>query len=226
MNWNLVQHLQNAEISIASTEAVSFSVSVLTREVLELSTPDITCEETKWKVLPKLGAFPEFERTDEGLELTVWVKNRNWVGGQLSALVAEYPNDPVNVRSMAFPDSRQLIESLNGEDEPDSVALKGFVHLDDEDPDLNYAEFILDAPGYGRFNLGSFMQDFDDGPSREALMEILQDLYRSRAAEGGDWSKCNWFEPGLPLYMLNGVRPSRRGEQLWLRLRDGQPENL
>ena len=218
MNWNLVQHLQNAEFSIASTEAVSFSVSVLTREVLELSTPDITCEETKWKVLPKLGAFPEFERTDEGLELTVWVKNRNWVGGQLSALVAEYPNDPVNVRSMAFPDSRQLIESLNGEDEPDSVALKGFVHLDDEDPDLNYAEFILDAPGYGRFNLGSFMQDFDDGPSREALMEILQDLYRSRAAEGGDWSKCNWFEPGLPLYMLNGVRPSRRGEQLFFKI--------
>jgi hypothetical protein len=217
MNWNLVQHLQNAEVAVTDVEAFSVYGSVLTREVFSKSTPDITADEEKWKVLPKLGTFPEFERVEDGLELTVWVKNRHVLGGQLSARVAENPKDVEHIQKMVFPDSRATIESLNSEEAPDSVALKGFVHLDEEDPDLNYAEFLLDVPDFGIFNLGSFLQDFKDEEVRAALMDILRDLYSSRAP-GAAWEGCNWFEKDIPVYSLKGVRVSRRGDQFFFKI--------
>ena len=217
MNWNLVQHLQNAEVAVTDVDAYSVYASVLTREVLSKSTPDITVSETKWNVLPKLGAFPVFERVKDGLELTVWVKNRNILSGQLSARVAENPKDVEHVQKMVFPDSRAMIESLNNEASADSVALKGFVHLDEDDPDLNYAEFLLDVTGYGVFNLGSYMQEFNDEAVRAALMDILRDLYSSRAP-GAAWDGCNWFEKDVPVYSLKGVRISRRGDQFFFKI--------
>lgn len=216
MNWNVVQHLQNAEYAVTDADAVSFSVTVLTREVFEASTPDITCTEEKWKLLPKLGAFPEFERVEDGLNLTVWVKNRNLLDGQLTAYVAENAKDLVHRQKMVFPDSRNQIQSLNAEDAPDSVALKGFVHLDEEDPDLNYAEFIYEVTGVGRFNLGSFMQEFNDEQSRAALMAILKDLYQSKG--DGAWTDCNWFEKDVSVYALKHVRVSRRGDQFYFKI--------
>lgn len=216
MNWNVVQHLQNAEYAVTDADAVSFSATVLTREVFEASTPDITCTEEKWKLLPKLGAFPEFERVEDGLNLTVWVKNRNLLDGQLTAYVAENAKDLVHRQKMVFPDSRNQIQSLNAEDAPDSVALKGFVHLDEEDPDLNYAEFIYEVTGVGRFNLGSFMQEFNDEQSRAALMAILKDLYQSKG--DGAWTDCNWFEKDVSVYALKHVRVSRRGDQFYFKI--------
>ncbi len=216
MNWNVVQHLQNAEYAVTDADAVSFSVTVLTQEVFEASTPDITCTEEKWKLLPKLGAFPEFERVEDGLNLTVWVKNRNLFDGQLTAYVAENEKDLVHRQKMVFPDSRNQIQSLNAEDAPDSVALKGFVHLDEEDPDLNYAEFVYEVSGVGRFNLGSFMQEFNDEQSRAALMAILKDLYQSKGE--GTWADCNWFEKDISVYALKHVRVSRRGDQFYFKI--------
>lgn len=216
MNWNVVQHLQNAEYAITDVEALSFSVTVLTREVLEKSTPDITNHEVKWKVLPKLGAFPEFERVEDGLNLTVWVKNRNLFDGQLTAYVAENEKDLVHRQKMVFPDGREKIQSLNSEEAPDSVALKGFVHLDEEDPDLNYAEFVYEVSGVGRFNLGSYMQEFNDEQSRAALMAILKDLYQSKGE--GAWADCNWFEKDISVYALKHVRVSRRGDQFFFKI--------
>lgn len=216
MNWNVVQHLQNAEYAITDVEALSFSVTVLTREVLEKSTPDITNREVKWKVLPKLGAFPEFERVEDGLNLTVWVKNRNLFDGQLTAYVAENEKDLVHRQKMVFPDGREKIQSLNSEEAPDSVALKGFVHLDEEDPDLNYAEFVYEVSGVGRFNLGSYMQEFNDEQSRAALMAILKDLYQSKGE--GTWADCNWFEKDISVYALKHVRVSRRGDQFFFKI--------
>lgn len=216
MNWNVVQHLQNAEYAITDVEALSFSVTVLTREVLEKSTPDITNREVKWKVLPKLGAFPEFERVEDGLNLTVWVKNRNLFDGQLTAYVAENEKDLVHRQKMVFPDGREKIQSLNSEEAPDSVALKGFVHLDEEDPDLNYAEFVYEVSGVGRFNLGSYMQEFNDEQSRAALMAILKDLYQSKGE--GAWADCNWFEKDISVYALKHVRVSRRGDQFFFKI--------
>ena len=216
MNWNVVQHLQNAEYAITDVEALSFSVTVLTREVLEKSTPDITNREVKWKVLPKLGAFPEFERVEDGLNLTVWVKNRNLFDGQLTAYVAENEKDLVHRQKMVFPDGREKIQSLNSEEAPDSVALKGFVHLDEEDPDLNYAEFVYEVSGVGRFNLGSYMQEFNDEQSRAALMAILKDLYQSKGE--GAWADCNWFEKDISVYALKHVRVSRRGDKFYFKI--------
>lgn len=218
MNWTLVQHLQNAEYSVADLEAIAFHATVLTKDVYEVGTPDVTRSEQKWKVLPKLGAFPEFERVEDGMNLTVWVKNRNLLNGQLKALVAETPTDLQHLQTLTFPDSYSLIESLNAEkDAPDSVALKGFLHLEEDDPDLNYADFIYEVPGVGRFNLGSYMQEFDDEQSRAALLAILKDLYQSKAS-GGAWEGCNWFDKDVSVYALKNVRVSRRGDQFFFKI--------
>jgi hypothetical protein len=211
LNWNLVQHLQNAEYAYTEQENVKVKVRFVDQSDVDLGGFDHTTYEEKFKVLPTLGSFPEFKQTDDGMELSVWVKNRNLLNGALTATIKENAHS-ISYGTMHFKDGMKLIQSLNEPDAPDSVKLTGFVAKKENDPDFNYADFDMDVVGWGRFNMGSFEQRFDDKAALECLRGILDDLAKCKAPGSPAWEDTHWHD-GSSVLAMKGVR---------MHLRDGK----
>lgn len=215
-DMSFVQHLQRIDYTNAIVAAASFNVELVGMDAASFESPEFTICKDEYKILPSvdLETF-SFERTDEGMQLSIDAKNPHLVGGLMYALLRENGNSPESsaVR-VDFKGGGPTLDDLNHGAE--TVNLTALLPLDEEDPDMLYAD-IMYLTEYSRTPvvLASIEQAYDDKDVRAALISILRDLYKSHA---GDWEGCNWFDGDIDLTAMKNIRVSRRNDQTFFKI--------
>lgn len=215
-DWNFVQHLQNIEYTDAIVADASFDVQLVGMEAASLSTPEFTISKHTYKILPSvdLETF-EFERTDEGMELTIDVKNPHLIGGRLYAVLNENGESPeYTSKKVNFNGTGNDLDALNEGEE--KVTLTAQLPLEEEDADMLYADIMyLTEYSTTPVVLASIEQAYDDREARAALLGILRDIYKSHS---GQWADCNWFETDIPVVKMKNIRASYRGGKFYYKI--------
>ena len=215
-DWDYVQHLQNIEYTDAIVADASFDVQLVGMDAASASTPEFTITKNTCKILPAvdLETF-EFNRTDEGMELTIDVHNQHLIGGNMYAMMNENGDAPLYTAARAnFIKGEHTLDDLNAGEE--SVRLTAVLPLEEEDPDMSYADILYLTPySTTPVVLASIEQAYDDRDARAALIEILRDLYRSHS---GQWEECNWFDADIPVTKMKNIRMSYRGGKFYYKI--------
>ena len=215
-DWNFVQHLQNIDYTNAIVASASFNVQLVGMEAASLSTPEFTIWSQTCKILPAIDLETfEFNRTEEGMEMTVDVKNPHLVGGRLYAVMNENGEAPLHTaKKVYFRGTGNDLDALNEGEE--KVTLTAVLPLEEEDPDMLYADIMyLTEYSETPVTLASIEQAVDDKDARAALIGILRDLYKSH---DGQWADCNWFQSDIPVNQMKHVRVSHRGGKFYYKI--------
>lgn len=213
LNWDFVKHLQNIEYEAATVASASMNVELVNMPAASLETPEFTISSNKMKLLPSVNDKTfTFERLDDGMELTIDVFNKHLFGGRVYAMVKENAQTPdTEARRVYFDNAEDVgMDDLN-EGTAESVKLKAFIPLDEEDSDIQYADIMYKTPDFETpFCLASLEQAFDDTEARAALLKILENIYGARE---GSWEGCNWFNTNQQVYAMKNIRTSfKNGE--------------
>lgn len=213
LSWDFVKHLQNIEYEAATVASASMNVELVNMPAASLETPEFTISSNKMKLLPSVNDKTfTFERLDDGMELTIDVFNKHLFGGRVYAMVKENAQTPdTEARRVYFDNAEDVgMDDLN-EGTAESVKLKAFIPLDEEDSDIQYADIMYKTPDFETpFCLASLEQAFDDTEARAALLKILENIYGARE---GSWEGCNWFNTNQQVYAMKNIRTSfKNGE--------------
>ena len=213
LSWDFVKHLQNIEYEAATVASASMNVELVNMPAASLETPEFTISSNKMKLLPSVNDKTfTFERLDDGMELTIDVFNKHLFGGRVYAMVKENAQTPdTEARRVYFDNAEDVgMDDLN-EGTAESVKLKAFIPLDEEDSDIQYADIMYKTPDFETpFCLASLEQAFDDTEARAVLLKILENIYGARE---GSWEGCNWFNTNQQVYAMKNIRTSfKNGE--------------
>ena len=209
LDWDFTKHLQNIEYTNSVVGVASLNVELVGMPAASLDTPEFTISTHSRKIIPSVDDDTfSFNRTDAGMELTIDVKNPHLLTGSVYALFKEHSAAPASTaRKVNFLNSRSALAELNAGEK--SVTLKATAELEEEDPDLLYADIMLSTPDLSDpICLASLEMAFDDTEARAALLKILADIYVCR---DGEWEGCNWFDLNRPVVTMKNVRVSYRG---------------
>ena len=209
LSWDFTKHLQNIEYTSSVVCAAALDVQLVGMDAASIETPEFTITSSTRKIIPSVNDKTfDFERTDDGMELTIDMVNRHLLTGSVYALFKEHSASPASTaRKVNFRDSRNALEALNGGEE--SVTITATADLEEDDPDLLYADIMLATPDLtDPICLASLEMAYDDAEARVALLNILADIYASR---DGEWEGCNWFDLNRPVVTMKNVRVSFRG---------------
>ena len=212
LSWNAIQHLQNIEYTGAVVCAAALDVELVGMDAASIETPEFTIASNTVKILPRVSDKNfSFERTDEGMELSIEVENPHFVTGGVYAMFKENAESPESeARKVRFIGSQDDLAGLNSKLYK-KVTLKCTADLDEEDGDLQYADILLESSLLSEpVCIASLEQQYDDTEARAALLKILEDIYKSR---DGEWEGCNWFTTNRPVSTMKNIRMSfRNGE--------------
>ena len=193
LSWDFVKHLQNIEYEAATVASASMNVELVNMPAASLETPEFTISSNKMKLLPSVNDKTfTFERLDDGMELTIDVFNKHLFGGRVYAMVKENAQTPdTEARRVYFDNAEDVgMDDLN-EGTAESVKLKAFIPLDEEDSDIQYADIMYKTP------------DFE-------TPFCLENIYGARE---GSWEGCNWFNTNQQVYAMKNIRTSfKNGE--------------
>ena len=215
-DMNFVQHLQHIDYTNSIVASASFNIELVGMEAASFDSPEFTICKDEYKILPSVNLETfDFSRTEEGMNLTVDMYNRHLIGGQLYALMKENGNSPASsaVR-LNFNGAGAALDALN--DGKETVTVTGTLPLDEEDPDLLYADIMyLTETIPEPVILASIELAPDDAKARAAFIGILKDLYKSHA---GQWDGCNWFEADIDVSAMKNVRVSHRNDKFFYKI--------
>ena len=216
LDWSFIRHLQNIEYTGAVVGAASFDVELVGLDAASIESPEFTLASNTIKILPFVNDNFSFERTDEGMELTIEVENPHFITGGVYALFKENAESPDSeARKVRFIGSQDDLAGLNSKAYK-KVTLKTTADLDEEDGDLQYADILLESSMLSSpVCLASLEQQYDDTEARAALLKILEDLYRAR---DGEWDGCNWFTTNRPVSTMKNIRMSYRNGEFRYRI--------
>lgn len=213
LSMDYVEHLQNAEYTYSTVTRAVFSVELVNVKGTSFDLPEVTISSNTMKIIPSVDKETfQFNRTDDGMELTIDIFNKHLLGGSLYALMKEHDGTPDSeARKVYFKDAGTWLDKLNaqGKGEDQKFPVTAFVPLAEEDSDLLYADImyqtdVIEDP----LCLASLTLSYDDAEAKAALMKILQDIYNGRE---GSWEGCNWFNTNQDVNTMKNVKASFRG---------------
>ena len=213
LDMNFVEHLQNIEYNYSTVTRAVFNIELVGMNAESFDLPEVTLSSNTMKIIPSVDKETfEFERTDDGMELTIDIYNKHLLGGTLYALMKENGGRPDSeARKVYFQDAGAALDKLNEQEDGGDmkIPVTAFASLADDDPDLMYADIMYQTPDFtDPLCLASLELAYDDTEARAALIKILQDIARSK---DGTWDGCNWFNTNQAVDRMKNVKTSFRG---------------
>ena len=213
LDMNFVEHLQNIEYNYSTVTRAVFNIELVGMNAESFDLPEVTLSSNTMKILPSVDKESfEFNRTDDGMELTIDIYNKHLLGGTLYALMKENGGRPDSeARKVYFQDAGAALDKLNEQEDGGDmkIPVTAFASLADDDPDLMYADIMYQTPDFtDPLCLASLELAYDDTEARAALIKILQDIARSK---DGTWDGCNWFNTNQAVDRMKNVKTSFRG---------------
>ena len=213
LDMNFVEHLQNIEYNYSTVTRAVFNIELVGMNAESFDLPEVTLSSNTMKIIPSVDKKTfEFERTDDGMELTIDIYNKHLLGGTLYALMKENGGRPDSeARKVYFQDAGAALDKLNEQEDGGDmkIPVTAFASLADDDPDLMYADIMYQTPDFtDPLCLASLELAYDDTEARAALIKILQDIARSK---DGTWDGCNWFNTNQAVDRMKNVKTSFRG---------------
>ena len=213
LDMNFVEHLQNIEYNYSTVTRAVFNIELVGMNAESFDLPEVTLSSNTMKIIPSVDKESfEFNRTDDGMELTIDIYNKHLLGGTLYALMKENGGRPDSeARKVYFQDAGAALDKLNEQEDGGDmkIPVTAFASLADDDPDLMYADIMYQTPDFtDPLCLASLELAYDDTEARAALIKILQDIARSK---DGTWDGCNWFNTNQAVDRMKNVKTSFRG---------------
>lgn len=213
LDMNFVEHLQNIEYNYSTVTRAVFNIELVGMNAESFDLPEVTLSSNTMKIIPSVDKETfEFERTDDGMELTIDIYNKHLLGGTLYALMKENGGRPDSeARKVYFQDAGAALDKLNEQEDGGDmkIPVTAFASLADDDSDLMYADIMYQTPDFtDPLCLASLELAYDDTEARAALIKILQDIARSK---DGTWDGCNWFNTNQAVDRMKNVKTSFRG---------------